>query len=327
MRYKNPDAEDEAAVRFQPIRTVATERIVELANGGFYPAVTVEEECQTDPALPELSADEWSEVRAGTRPEPAKVVFERKSWKCELVESVAPADPAFYVLVFPADHSLFDLDAGKTIGALDRSPVPKPGTVPPPLTIARWLDGQDRTLDGLRGRAVVIDFWGLWCGPCRSSVPQLKALQEKYRNQPVTFISIHTAERDADQLESKVRDFAAEQKWDWVMAIDSGTMTENSVTSHAFGVAGFPTQVVIGRDGKVVYHSSIAPPGLEDVYAKTCDEVTPADEAKIEAYMQRQAAAAGEPWPIDHLSEAEQQSVYDRITLFHLSQQIDAALR
>ena len=119
--------------------------------------------------------------------------------------------------------------------------------------MARWLDGKQHSLDEFRGKVIVLDFWGLWCSACRNSVSAMATVQEKYKDKPVVFVSIHTADKDAAKSAERIDKFATEQNWHYLAAIDSGTMTENSATSHAYGCDGFPTEVVIGPDGRVSY--------------------------------------------------------------------------
>ena len=56
-----------------------------------------------------------------------------------------------------------------------------------PATVAaftvRDLDGRDISPASFRGKVVIINFWATWCPPCRAEIPDLIALQEKYRDQ------------------------------------------------------------------------------------------------------------------------------------------------
>ena len=46
-------------------------------------------------------------------------------------------------------------------------------------------------LTDLRGKVVVLDFWGYWCGPCIGAMPHLIAAYERYRGKPVVIIALH----------------------------------------------------------------------------------------------------------------------------------------
>ena len=124
-------------------------------------------------AGPDLTRAAWDEILAGKRPDRLLAVFYRDTWDCSLVEIKTDYPEGFFVIPFPGGQEIYDLDTGKTIGALNRKPMVKVGQQAPRLTIGRWLDGKGRTLEGLRGQVVVLDFWGLWCSGCRAEVPQL----------------------------------------------------------------------------------------------------------------------------------------------------------
>jgi thiol-disulfide isomerase/thioredoxin len=88
---------------------------------------------------------------------------------------------------------------------------------------------------------VLLDFWGTWCGPCVAAAPGLVKLQKKFVEQPVVFISI--AEKDQ---ESQWARFIEEKKMTWPQFFDkTGQMV------RPFGVAGYPTYIVIDGDGIV----------------------------------------------------------------------------
>ena len=304
-----------------------TTEIKRLDNGGYYPSRTVEEDFNSDPEGPALSEAEWAEVRAGKRKAPPNVVFERYTWECTTVDANVPAGDDFFVLKFPECQPFFDLDAGKVIGGLKKTPAVKAGEPAPVWKVARWVDGKQHALVDFRGKVIVLDFWKMWCGACRNSVPALIAVQEKYKDEPVVFVSIHTGDKDAEKLADRIGKFAAEQKWHFLAAIDSGTMTENSVTSHAYGCDGFPTEVVIGPDGRVSYNSAVPEPGWEGIMGKTCDEITPEDQVKIDAWEKQQFAAAGEKWPLaKDASQEEIIAVLNRLQVFQLSRRIEDAL-
>jgi thiol-disulfide isomerase/thioredoxin len=313
--------------RTVPSRVTTTTEIKLLANGAYYPAHTVEEEFNGDPDTPTLNEVQWAEVRAGTRNPPPNVVHERYTWDCTTVDARPVGGEDFFVLKFPEGQKYFDLDAGKVIGALANTPAIKAGEPAPAWKVARWLDGKQHSLEEFRGKVVVLHFWGLWCSACRNSVPALVAVQEKFKDKPVVFVSVHTAESDCDKLVARIEKFASEQGWHYLAAIDAGTMIEDSATSHAYGCNGFPTEVIIGPDGRVSYTSAVSPPGMEGIFGKACDQITTDDQVKIDAFEKAMFEAAGEKWPLaKDLSEEELKAVMNRISVFQTSQQIAEAL-
>lgn len=309
---------------WQPTEIVTTQQIRELPGGAFYPVKTVSETLQLDPDAPEPTAAEWLEVKAGKRKLP-QVVERRNTWDCTLVELKSHFDDGFFVVPFPSGQKLFDHDAGKIIGALDPKPPVQVGAKAPPLSIGLWLDGKQRSAEHFKGQVVVLDFWGLWCGACRSSVPTLKAMQESFRGKPVTFIGIHTAESDPEALAARIREFTTKNDWNFLGAIDAGRMTEDSVTSNTFGVRSFPTLIVVGPDGDVVYTD----PDLE---APACDETNPAVLAafqkKVDAFMQRRFTVVNEPWPVAAgLDDERRLAIYDRVETAFIKLRIEEALK
>jgi len=306
-----------------PSETITTHKVREFANGAFYPSKVVLEQWGDDPNARQLTKDEVAEVRAGKRVIP-RVVHRRRTWDCSLVEAEPAVDDRFFVLPFAPDEKIFDHDAEKVIGELPVQPVPKVGEPAPPLTIARWLDGKPRTLNDFKGQVVVLNFWGLWCSACRSEIPDLKAIQEKFRDQPVVFVAIHSAESRTEELAGRIAAFQKEQDWHVLGAIDSGRMVEDSVTVSAYGVDHFPFLLIIGPDGKVVY----ADPAAD---GPDCDEDDPvvmaAFEKTFKDFWELRFKAVGEPWPLNEsLDEKSQTEIYKRVQWKFLVKQIDAAI-
>jgi len=307
----------------EPAEMTVTHEVRELSNGAFYPAKVVLEQWGPDPESPQLTMEDLAEIRAEKR-KAQRVVYRRRTWECSLVDVEIPFNDDFFVLPFSPDEKVFDHDAGKMIGALKSQPVPKIGQPAPPLTIARWLDGQPRTLEDLKGQVVVLDFWGLWCSACRNEVATRKVVQEKFRDRPVVFIAIHSAEGKTEALAARIAEFQQEKGWNVLGAIDSGRMVEDSVTTTAYGVDHFPFLVVIGPDGKIVY----ADPAAD---GPDCDENNPVIMAAFEKtfhdYWELRFKSVGEAWPLNEsLDEKAQQEIYERVQLKYVIQLIESAI-
>jgi thiol-disulfide isomerase/thioredoxin len=126
----------------------------------------------------------------------------------------------------------------------------QPGDSSPEWKVAAWSDGRSRKLGDFRGKIVVLDFWGTWCGPCIEAVPTLKELEKKYKDQGVVFLSIHTAGTQMKQVQELMRQL----EWEVPAGLDEGEDVRGGTTIQRYGVAGFPNVVVIDRAGKVQFN-------------------------------------------------------------------------
>ena len=96
------------------------------------------------------------------------------------------------------------------------------------------------------GKVVYIDFWASWCGPCVKSFPWLNKIQEQYKAQGFTVISINV---DADK--NKANQFLQANPASFAVIFDS----KGSLAKH-FGIQGMPTSMLINRDGVITYRHS-----------------------------------------------------------------------
>ena len=120
----------------------------------------------------------------------------------------------------------------------------------PELTVLKWSDEKSHSLENLRGKTVVLHFWGTWCLPCVKTIPLWKQLEAKYADEDVVFLGIHTAGTDL----TSVNEFMQKHDWMHVTAIDRGKETAESATFLRYGVTAVNQIVVIGPDGRVAYN-------------------------------------------------------------------------
>jgi len=114
------------------------------------------------------------------------------------------------------------------------------GTIAPTFK-AVSLDGKSYSLDTLKGKPILLDFWASWCGPCIRSMPTLEKIYNDYKAQGLVVLGIDVGEtRETVEKFLKTKPFA----YPVIMGTDAGIPAAYSVTVY-------PTFVLIGADGKV----------------------------------------------------------------------------
>jgi peroxiredoxin/Tfp pilus assembly protein PilF len=136
-------------------------------------------------------------------------------------------------------------------------------------------EGEHIALEDLRGKVVVLDFWGTWCPPCVESVPELRSLHKRYSKEP-SFMLIGIS---SDSDEEAWREFTARNKMVWPQYRDRDRRIQN-----AFGVRAFPTYIVIDHEGIVRYQSIgtswVRSANLDDAIKKQVKIVAKSTEAR-----------------------------------------------
>ena len=116
-----------------------------------------------------------------------------------------------------------------------------PGVEAPNFTL-NDLTGKPVSLKGLRGKYVILDFWGSWCGWCIKGIPQMKEYYKKYQGK-FEILGI-----DCGDTDEKWRDAVKKYELPWLHVYNP---RESSVLKD-YGVQGFPTKIIVGPDGKIV---------------------------------------------------------------------------
>ncbi len=108
-------------------------------------------------------------------------------------------------------------------------------------------EGEYIALDDLRGKVVLLDFWGTWCPPCVESVPSLRDMYKRYTKEK-SFVMISVSVHDE---EDKWRAFTAKNQMAWLQYLD-----RDSKVARAFSVNRFPTYILIDHEGILRFRSS-----------------------------------------------------------------------
>ena len=112
---------------------------------------------------------------------------------------------------------------------------------PAPDFTLKDLQGKDLSLSSLRGKYVVLDFWGSWCGWCIKGIPEMKKYYEKYKGK-LEILGI-----DCRDTEEKWKEAVKEHKLPWLHVRNEG----NPDVSVLYAIEGYPTKIVVDPEGKI----------------------------------------------------------------------------
>jgi len=104
------------------------------------------------------------------------------------------------------------------------------------------INGQPLSLSSLRGKYVVLDFWGSWCIWCIKGFPDMKTAYEKYKGK-FEIVGI-----DCNDSEAKWKAAVEKHQLPWLHVYNPRT----SSLLDDYAIQGFPTKIIVGPDGKIV---------------------------------------------------------------------------
>jgi thiol-disulfide isomerase/thioredoxin len=138
------------------------------------------------------------------------------------------------------------------------------GDKAPEIEVTEWIQGDPiRLADHTGEKVFAIEFWATWCPPCRTSIPHLTEVYEKYKDRGLEVVAITNEESDT------VKPFVESQgdEMTYRVAIDGdGKMVSDYMT--AFGENGIPHVFVIDTAGDIVWHGHPMDDELETVIEK-----------------------------------------------------------
>ena len=131
---------------------------------------------------------------------------------------------------------------------------PLQGKPAPPFALDD-LSGKKVTLASYRGKAVLINFWATWCGPCKIETPWLVELRNKYAAQGFEILGIDTEGDDLkpgdkagwDKTKAAVTKFVQQEKMPYPVLFDG-----DSISTPYGGLDELPTSFFVNRKGTVV---------------------------------------------------------------------------
>lgn len=126
----------------------------------------------------------------------------------------------------------------------------------PELKFIDWLGQEPTTLQNLRGKVVLLDFWATWCMPCISTFPRLKNWHKKYAGDDFVIVGVtkyyggQSREKPMSPLQEL--DFLGEFKQKYKLPY-SFAVVESNEDGAKYGINAYPTTILLDRNGVVRY--------------------------------------------------------------------------
>ena len=120
-----------------------------------------------------------------------------------------------------------------------------------PVYSVRTLNGGALTQDSLRGRVVLINVWATWCLPCRAEMPLMENSWQRHRQEGLVILGASVDRGDPRDVQT----FVSSRNITYPIAI-----VDADFISAIGGVVGYPTSILVGRDGTML-HKVMGPIG------------------------------------------------------------------
>ena len=146
------------------------------------------------------------------------------------------AVPALLIALAPLPYSTSAADAT----LCDTNP--KPANL---NFVLKDAGGKDFNLASLKGKVIILDFWGTWCPPCKVEIPWFVEFQSKYGSKGLVVIGV-----SVDDPPVKLKPFIDQYKMNYPVLIGDGR--DDIKGRKAYDATSvFPKTFVIGRDGRI----------------------------------------------------------------------------
>ena len=132
---------------------------------------------------------------------------------------------------------------------------PLKGKLAPDFTLED-LSGNKVSLANYKGKAVLINFWATWCGPCKIETPWLVELRNQYASKGFEILGVSTDDLDRDNPKTLAKDKAEIAKSAQQLGINYPVLIDGATLDKPYGgpdgLDAMPTSFFVDRNGKVV---------------------------------------------------------------------------
>jgi thiol-disulfide isomerase/thioredoxin len=123
------------------------------------------------------------------------------------------------------------------------------------------INGKNYSLESLKGKVIVINFWFVECKPCVMEMPELNKLVEKYENKDVVFLGLAINEKD------KIEQFLKKTTYKY------NTVPAAKDVIDTYGVTSFPMHIVIDKNSNITFAVNGLGPTTTDDLDKMIDSL------------------------------------------------------
>jgi thiol-disulfide isomerase/thioredoxin len=138
--------------------------------------------------------------------------------------------------------------ASSSVPAVPAAPVRSSSLAPEFTGIEKWLNSEPLSMQQLRGKVVLVDFWTFACINCVNTLPYVKSWHQKYKDQGLVVVGVHTPEYPFERSTENVKTAIRQYDIRYPVAQDNRYATWNAYANQYW-----PAVYLIDKKGQVVY--------------------------------------------------------------------------